>query len=533
MAADQEFIIHPGRLGLNLRDNPVALQAEELSDSLNFRITARGSLVKRLGLSAYSSTDTSAGIIRIGYYSTAIQSDQIVAYCSDGSVQITADGASWETIKTGLATNVTPQFIQFLDRLYIANGQDPIQEWDGSVCVGLDTKTHAFSEAANWMTIWRNRLWAANSPTHPRRVWWSKGGTADDWEFTDNFIDFPDGGEITAIATSGSSPADQGATLMAQGVLGAGDGVLVFDEVSMHRIYNDADNTAGETLGGANILVDGGTGCVSQRSMGVGFGRLWLLARDGVYSTDGHQALRLESKLIQPLFREINMLEADGFFHRGSYLLAVTMSGSTTHNRLLELCVDLPANQEKQFPWMAHDLPLGSMIALSDGRLVAADARDASNQKLRVAFSGNSDVSDVDTENDIFCKARTAMMGFNTVGQKLLRRITCFGYGVFLISVISSSGGSEGGTFSMPVVLDTWNPAQTWGGVWGEGATGPVSSDLAKYTRTGRFLAFEVAERSQNSGPPQAILDQQSLTDEGGMKITAAQVTVTPLDVYA
>ena len=59
---------------------------------------------------------------------------------------------------------------------------------------------------------------------------------------------------------------------------------------------------------------------------------------------------------------------------------------------------------------MAHDLPLGSMIALSDGRLVAADARDASNQKLRVAFSGNSDVSDVDTENDIFCKARTAMM---------------------------------------------------------------------------------------------------------------------------
>ncbi len=620
---------------MNLRDDVSSLTTDELSESLNFRIPARGSIVKRLGVSQWS-VPTTSKILRIGAYTPQDAGPFVIAYSDDGVVAQTDDGTAWTTVTTGLTE--TPNFAQYQDKLYIANGVDDMVQWDGTndttlssigvndvqtltitgtptsgsftlTFIDLNGDAHttaaiAFNASAadvktalvnldviesgdvtttggalpgsgvvitfreNWkdvaltpmtttdslaggtapathvahtttgvsptpvgefMAVWRNRLWVASRGL--RKVWWSKAGDPTNWQHADtNFVTFPDH-DITALVTAGQRSTG----VIVSAVPDTGDGVLVFSRYACHRIFDDSDNVADTVTGGANVIIDPGRGCVSARSVATGYGRIFLASTDGIYSTDGHNPLQLESKMLTPIFTNAISLadieDTDGCFHEGCYYLAFTGASAPAHNRLLEMYMNLPTNDEKQHPWMAHDIKASGLVSI-DGTLYMADAQPGAEANVRIAFNGPGDVDASNAIQDIVALSRTGMMAFSFPGPKSCRRVIAYGYGAFNVAVISNDGTQESRSFSMPITVDTWNPSEAWGGIWGEGGASPVRSDMAYYTRNGRYLALEIAERGQSAGPPRQILDQFAATDDGGMKITAMQMTITPLDTY-
>jgi hypothetical protein len=104
---------------------------------------------------------------------------------------------------------------------------------------------------------------------------------------TTNFVDLlgPEADEITgATAAPNIATSFDGA-----------DGILIYKRKSLHRIVDDSDNVAGVFTGGSNVLVDASTGTLSNASIVHQNGRIYCVAQNGIYSTDGHTSQALES----------------------------------------------------------------------------------------------------------------------------------------------------------------------------------------------------------------------------------------------
>lgn len=518
MPVDRVISIQPGRGGVNLRDHASELREGELTDSLNWRIDQRGQLEKRLGYSPLGSPG--APILELALYEPSGVVPKIVAYCTDGNVYSSPDGAVWTQIATGLSTTARPSFAQYLDKLYWANGVDDLQQWDGSTLTAITT-----APKGKYLTVWRNRLWMAGNPLQPRRVYWSKLADPADWTFLLNFVDFPNGPIITALATAPNvSATSDGA-----------DGVLVFTERSMSRVYDDTDNTAGAVVGGANVLVDAALGCASNRSIAQDRGRLYLLGIDGVYSTDGHSQLRVESKLIESLFHGATVISdaAVGVAYRGRYLVAVTTTDSAHNDRLCELYLDLPPNEQGQYPWMFHDVPAASFVqypATTQNLLYFADASTSNTPYLRWLFNGGSDTTDVDTAMDVTARFTSGASQYGTSAPKLLVRAFTMGRGVLGVGVAADFERAQGEVQTIRIERTGTKWGQfVWGNAkWG-GDAGPPGRP-AYYSKRGRWLHWNVSETSQNVGPPRTSLGV-SASQTGGAEVSVIQATIRPLDL--
>lgn len=134
MPADRNFLMVPGRRGLNLRDHPSELALDELSDSLNWQIEQRGSLTRRLGTTAYGSGATDQPILNLGKLEIAGGNTYLVAHCVDGSLQTSPDGDVWTAIAppATFSTSQPAAILQFNDKVYISDGTNDVQEWDGA-----------------------------------------------------------------------------------------------------------------------------------------------------------------------------------------------------------------------------------------------------------------------------------------------------------------------------------------------------------------------------------------------------------------
>ncbi len=522
MPADQQVVLTLGRRGLNLRDHPVLVHRFELVDSLNWQIGVENALMKRLGYSAVG-VETAANILELAVFQPAGGTPLVIAYCTNGKVYSTDDGDPWTEIATGLSTSARPTFVQYLDNLYWSNGVDQLRRWTGSG----SASSIASAPLGELMAVWRNRLWIGQR--NARKVWWSKSGDPTDWTNTNNVVTFPNWPALTGLCTAPNIGTEAD----------AGDGVLVFTSRSTHRIIFDDDNSAGVTNGGGNVLVDGSHGCVANRTIANVRKRIYLLGADGIYSTDGHEKLRLESAKLTPLFvapqiaygSAANMIGLDW---NGRYLFGFTSVGGTVNTRIMELYLDLPADEDGQYPWMPHDVPASAWVrfpASSGDILYFADSSTGDEKRLRRLFTGGSDVDGASTLVDIRAYGRSGGMNFDIEQPKLVRRIYGHGHGALTITVIPDfdSGLAEGALLD----LRTSETDALWdGGVWDGGVWDVASGHhgMPAYMNVrGRYVSFEVVEVSKETTASDPRLGLGTVV-VGGAALHALQVTHAPLD---
>jgi len=519
MPADRNVLIPFGARGLNMAASPAELNTDELADSLNWQIDRAGALIKRLGMQEWSIT-APADILELMQLAISGGTTYILAHCADGHVYWTTDGTAWTSIDSGISTTLRVGWVQYLDKLYYCDGTNTWRQWDGTTLT-----TFGGMIKGRYCTIWRNRLWVVES-TSARTIAWSKAGDPTDFTtYTLNTISFPDDTEITAIAAienvgSGSDGAD---------------GVLVFSKRRIHRIYDDTDNVAGAIIGGANTLVDSGTGCLSRRSIAQVDGRTFFLASSGIYSTDGRSQAREESAKLRPLFATMAWDQAGDFVgisYRGRYLFGYTTTGGAENSLLLECYID-HGRSAGGYPWMAHDLPVRSWVRTATATgdvLYSVDGSTADAGFVRLLFTGGYDVDHEASQNPIRASAKTGALLMGVNSPKRVRRVELFGRGDITVAVSADLSDTAGESQLYPLGVSgrVWGLPDTWGvGIWGPG--GKATNKARYFSTKGRFLAFELINSSTDTASADRALGYAGAAVGGAAAYTVV-AKITPLD---
>ena len=318
------------------------------------------------------------------------------------------------------------------------------------------------------------------------------------------------------------------------------DGILVYTARSLHRIYDDSDNATGAIVGGANALLDGANGCVNQRTLALINGRVFGCAKDGIYSTDGHHPLLLESGRLAKFFEnqasQSQRSQMCAVAWHGSYLLALTRSGDATNGLVLEVYTALPRmSGDSQHPIMAMDIPvaawasypstIGDVLYFADSSTSPSDNRTY----VRRYGQGGWDTDSLDAQLPITADAQTGATTFGIPHPKHVRRIQLAGRGVVTIGVQADFETGVGETQSFEL---TGTGGGVWGvGVWGTGVWGGAedTGDATRwYIKRGRYFSLHLTETSVKSGTGRATLGGVS-PPIGGASIYSAIVCVTPL----
>jgi len=532
LPVDLDFPVAIGRDGLNLRDQAAEVPVSALVDSVNWRIDENGALVKRLGYQSWADSDELAGApLEQATFSPTTGTIDLVFACGDGHVYTSPGDGVFTSIASGLSTTARPSFTMLNDVLYWANGVDDLQSWDGSSLTAI-----AAAPTGRFVAVWRNRLWIAGDPTHPRRVYWSDILDPTSWNSL-NFVDLAEiggGDQITGLIPApniGSS-------------FDGADGLLVYMQHSTHRVFDDTDNSAGAIIGGGNVLIDGGTGTTSHRSLTHLNGRVWSVCPQGVYSTDGHGTLRLETGRLGSFFRNVvnaaHLDNATGIAWQGSYWLALASTGSAANDLILEVYAGYPTGGDGQHPVMAHTIPAGSWSiypAAPGDQLVFCDSSTGNTKRVRQYGIGGADTTGQSTAQPITAQARSGAWIFGSPHPKRIRRVQAIGRGTLSIGFVEDLQRSVGEVkvFAMAAASNTDGPK--WGAVnWGEfiwgggvGASVGVTTQDQWYTRRGRLFQVTVSETSTDVSSTDPRLGGSSVF-AGGAALYNLIVRVTPLD---
>lgn len=527
MPVDVEVALNVGKDGLNLRDQPAEVPIAELVDSVNWRIDENGALVKRLGYAAYASSGPLAAVpLEQATFNPAGGTTALLFYCADGHVYSSPGDGTFTSIASGLSTTARPTFATLNDKIYWSNGTDNLQQWTGSVLTSI-----ASAPKGKYLAVWRNRLWVAGVASAPRTVYWSNISDPTNWNAL-NFVDIHGlrGDQITGlVAAPNIGTSFDGA-----------DGLLVYMKRSTHRIFDDTDNANGAIVGGGNVLIDGGTGTSSHRSLVHLNGRVWSVCQDGIYSTDGHASLRLESGRLGSFFRNaVNpafLANALGRAWQGNYWLSVASTGSGINDLILEVYASFPPTIHGDQPLMAHRIPVAAWSiypAATGDQLIFCDASTTpSDNRLRVRQYGvgGADTDGQATSLPIAASARSGAWTFGTPHPKRIRRVQATGRGTVTLGVATDLERSIGETrtFIMPVSEGPfWNTVNWNQFQWGP--LGGVTTNAQWYTRRGRVFQLTVNESSTDIASTTPRLGAAT-SISGGAALYNLIVRFTPLD---
>ena len=217
--------------GLNHNPNIGKIPTEAMvhpSRNLNLNEDGRGS---RGGTSKLLTGYGGAAIV--GQYHYMLQNG------TDFVVVATTDGKIWKdittTIKTGLTAGKTTTFEILNNELYICNGADIPQVWDGSAgstsnLTLVPTDWTGASHPA-WMVKHgrglSERLWAGGCPSNPNNIY------ASDLNDGVSEADFSDANVISTYIETGNDGGLSGATEY-------GDRLIMFSDTRAY-VYNDSD----------------------------------------------------------------------------------------------------------------------------------------------------------------------------------------------------------------------------------------------------------------------------------------------------
>lgn len=277
--------------GLNVRDFPDGLNANQCSLLTNMRPTHRGALVTREGIEEFTPNAESTAIDSMTAYQTAAGTSRLVTGAGN-TIRVFDNLGS--AVATSSAPTANPHyFARFggptAEVIYIANGTDTIRKLSGTT-FSVPTYT-GVTPTGKYVAVtpWDNRLVAANfigatAGTDPSSVRFSAERVPETFA-TNDYVDLTpgDGEQIT-------------------GMIAWRDSLFVFKGSKFFVFYGTGDNP--DAPGTPDFLyraVDTGVGSVGGNTICAGRDGVYFLHQTGVYRTTGG-APELVSGVLDPLF---------------------------------------------------------------------------------------------------------------------------------------------------------------------------------------------------------------------------------------
>jgi hypothetical protein len=223
-------------------------------------------------------------------------------------------GASFKTF----TTSDRASFCEFNGNLFIAHPVDGCFIYDLST---ITVPTNAPTKASTCWP-WQNRVWV-DDLTASARIWKSDIGNASNFGVT-AFIDIKEKDSAPIKLIAGSSGLD----------IAGRPGLLVCKADSTYRINDPAT--------GAFQTIDVSVGAANNIAGVNAYGRTYVINNRGIFSTDGVNPLREESRLIETFFRkdQMNQDRTDLYCagrHADRLYFSVPRFGETANSIVFEL----------------------------------------------------------------------------------------------------------------------------------------------------------------------------------------------------
>lgn len=304
--------------GLNLRDSPIELAANESPDCMNVTLDERGGAVKRLGLAQVgTATPDVASTI---FWCPALQTTFL--QCAN-QLYKTTTFTTFTPVGSGFSSSKRCAMCEFLSELVVVHPDDGVFTYDGTTLTNRSTVVKGHAIAA-----WQNKVWVAND-VKPR-VMFSAIGDAHTWSYV---VGPPEAGDYVYLREKDDTPVT--ALGPGQGMDDIGrPGLLVYKAESAYRINNAAS--------GAYTMLHAQYGAGGPLAIFTLAGLTAAFCKWGISVTDGVNPLRLISERIEPIFRDtqINMgklgLVAAGRF-RDRFVFSYPLgAGAATNTATLE-----------------------------------------------------------------------------------------------------------------------------------------------------------------------------------------------------
>lgn len=284
--------------GLNVQVSPVVLSGMRenkwLTVATNVVYNADGSVGKRWGMRSVSTSSslTGAGTHAISGGFQYRKSDGTmydVIAVDDGTVYKINSNGSLTSIKSGLtSTDAQYTFAVYNDTLFVANGIDAPQQWDGTSWSALGGSSPA---TLRNVVAHGNRLFGTATAA-PSRLYWSKLNNPTDWSGTSDagFLDVNpnDGGIIATLVPSNQE-------------------LVILKENRPYRLQGIGPTT-GFTVVDNLVPTTGSIGCNSMRGGMFALNDVWYTSPIGVHRLSATQNFgdlteSFASTPIEPYFR--------------------------------------------------------------------------------------------------------------------------------------------------------------------------------------------------------------------------------------
>jgi hypothetical protein len=213
---------------LDNRRLPGDVHHEALTKANNCLLGPDGSIIRRPGTEKFTTTTTwsSIDLSALGvdgmWGHTRTDGTEYIYVAAGGTVFYSTGGDTYTKLEYAGSVAVTYTagsrwfFASYLNKVYGVNGQDPVTTAaghtsdrvlviDGTTCTGETTEAKWSCQAADFVILHDERLWAMSRSTDPNVLFHSQAGTADSWENDNdgNFwnIGLNDGEIATGIAS--------------------------------------------------------------------------------------------------------------------------------------------------------------------------------------------------------------------------------------------------------------------------------------------------------------------------------------------
>lgn len=346
--------------GLNLRDKPDAVQAEECVDALNVLFSDRGAIQQRPGFDNLTASALTNRVASLEAFYTTSGTKQLLAGCGTRLEAIKASDGSVIDSETGL-TSAVWDFARFgqpnSEVAYAGNGTDTLRKWDGTEwstpSATVDGEESKAMPKAGSLCVMAasNRLVAsgfattsggpngkASSPSH---VYFSEVGDPESYESTAYEQFTPGDGERI------------------QAVIAWKEFVFVFKETKFFVVTGEHEDGEGKPIFDYRA-VDSGAGLASPRAVVSHPTGVYFMARNGVYRTTSQEPELISSR-VEPIFSgDISPFYTGGTLAHGSITncamgawedrIYLSFPSESANNRVLVY--------DPQFEWWSlYDIP--------------------------------------------------------------------------------------------------------------------------------------------------------------------------------
>lgn len=484
--------------GLNLREAPPELAANESPDLWNVTLDERGGVGKRLGYAKVNGTPFSGGLVQALHYSGILSSYVTQA---GSSLYLGATNTARNTFSTGARVD----FTDFNGKVYAIHPVDGIFNTPDGI-----TWTHiASSPVGSSIRPWQNRL-ICNDAANTTRVNASAIGDGTDWTtgaghgWNNELRENPnDGSGVLCLAS-------------ASGVDIAGrPGLIACKRDSTYRLYDSST--------GAYQTLDPNIGAASAKSVTTSFGRTVILSRQGIFSTDGVSPLVKASARVDPLFAPSALAEsqldlcAAGSFGNRCYFSFPRFG--QTHN-------DLALEFHAQEGWITAGSNAASCYATYAASTQAfySGSPTVSGQVYQQLSGGSDDGAAIASwfQSHWFEPSE----GFFT----RFRSAKALGRGAFDFFIRKDFEVGQGVHRSVAIVPGGY----VWGtGVWNTGVWGPSTyigySARMPSLGTGRSVSFRVEETSTLTGTSPSLLGTGTSATVGAWSLAGVDLLYVQL----